>query len=363
MASSDTHSYLRQESSSKLHPFIHIFNELWKAGETAHINLNTHAGKAWINIRTPLGNYTNSPKYPTYPPRTNTNHKPQPHSNTTRSPSYSHRQQRRKLARATNVTETNTNTLKTSAEQVELKSTHNTTLTEKVISQHHNKGNSAEKVESLKTHNTTLTDTNTNEADKLTLTLDSATPATANYAEVLNNTSESNTPNTETPKMSPEPDTMIPTTPLKITPIPSSTLLHHTINSSTPTTATYAEKLKHTIETITPNTEIPKISTTPNTMFPTTPLKTTHIPPPALLHNTVSHSTPTTSSVTPSHYNSGYTTPTIKTNTTLTKATTTPNTTHSTTNNIGRLKQQLTANLFSLNYKCGKKGNKSFNHY
>ena len=162
MANSDTQSYLRQESSTKLHPFINIFNKLWKAGETAHINLNTHAGKAWINIRTPLGNYTNSPKYPTYPPRTNTNHKPQPHPNTTRSPSYSRRQQSRKLARATIITETNTNTLKTSAEQVELKFTHNTTLTEKVNSQHHNKGNSAEKVESLKTHNTTLTDTNTN---------------------------------------------------------------------------------------------------------------------------------------------------------------------------------------------------------
>ena len=98
-------------------------------------------------------------------------------------------------------------------------------------------------------------------------------------------------------------------------------------------------------------------------MFPTTPLKTTHIPPPALLHNTVSTATPTISSVTPSHYNSGYTTPTIKTNTTLTKATTTTHTTHSTTNNTGRLKQQLSANLFSLNYKCGKKGNKSFNQY
>ena len=272
MANSDTQSYLRQESSSKLHPFIHIFNELWKAGDTAHINLNTHAGKVWINIRTPLGNYTNSPKYPTYPPRTNTNHKPQPHSNTTRSPSYSRRQQSRKLARATIITETNTNTLKTSAEQVELKSTHNTTLTEKVIPQHHIKGNSAEKVESLKTHNTTLTDTNTNEADKLTLTLDSATPATANYAEVLNNTSESNTPNTETPKMSPEPDTMIPTTPLKITPIPSSTLLHHTINSSTPTTVTYAEKLKLLTQVIFLKLEKPWCSGHTNSLIVSSPI-------------------------------------------------------------------------------------------
>ena len=98
-------------------------------------------------------------------------------------------------------------------------------------------------------------------------------------------------------------------------------------------------------------------------MFPTTQLKTTHIPSPAILHNTVNHPTPTTSIVTPLHYNSGYTTPTIKIHTTSTKTTTKIPTTHSTTNNTGRLKQQLTANLFSLNYKCGKKGSKSFNQY
>merc|ERR1712082_270979 len=97
MANSDTHLYHRQESSSKLHPFIHIFNKLWKTGETAYIDLNTHAGKAWINIRTPLGNYTNSPKYPQYPSFTNANHTPQPHTNTTRSPSYSRRLQSRKV--------------------------------------------------------------------------------------------------------------------------------------------------------------------------------------------------------------------------------------------------------------------------
>ena len=147
---------------------------------------------------------------------------------------------------------------------------------------------------------------------------------------------------------------MIPTTHLKITPIPSSTLLHYTINSTTPTTVTYAEKLKHTIDPNTPNTEIPKVSTTPNKMFPTTP---------ALVHNAVNYPTPTTEIVTPSHYTSDYTTPTIKIHTTSTKTTTTIPTTHSTTNNTGRLKQQLTANLFSLNYKCSKKGNKSFNQY
>ena len=173
MANSDTHLYHRQESSSKLFPFIHIFNELWKSGETAYIDLNTHAGKAWINIRTPLGNYTNSPKYPQYPSFTNANHTPQPHPNTTRNPSYSRRLQSRKLARAntntlnesaeqvalklthdTTLTEKVIPKLNESAEQVALKITHNATLTDKVITQNLTKGYSAEKVESLKTHNT-----------------------------------------------------------------------------------------------------------------------------------------------------------------------------------------------------------------
>ena len=72
---------------------------------------------------------------------------------------------------------------------------------------------------------------------------------------------------------SPESDTTIPTTPIKNTPIPSSTPLHHNTNSSTHNTETYAGKHKHTIKTITPNTEIPK-------RVPNKPLKTTNTPLP-----------------------------------------------------------------------------------
>ena len=300
---------------TKLHSFINIFNQLWKAGETAHINLNTYAGKAWINIRTPLGHYNQyppyhynqyPPKYPAYPPQTPTNHKPQPHSNTTHSPSYFCRQQRRKVARATNVTETNT--FKTSAEQVEHTITHNNTLTEKVNSQHQNIKTSAEQVESSTTHNTTSTeevDTNTNEAEKTELA----------------------------------------------------------IYPTTPTTATYAEKHKHTIDPTPPNTAIPTISTKPNTMISTTPLTITPIPKSTPLHYTINPTTPTTATVTPLHHTSDPATPTIEIHTTSTKPIITNPTTHATTTNTRRLKQQLKANLFNLNNKVGKKGNKSFNHY
>ena len=39
----------------KLNTFINIFHQLWESGDTAHLDLNTHAGQAWVGIRTPLG--------------------------------------------------------------------------------------------------------------------------------------------------------------------------------------------------------------------------------------------------------------------------------------------------------------------
>ena len=118
---------------TKLHSFINIFHQLWKDGDTAHLDLNTHAGQAWINLRTPLGHYSQyPPQYPPFTPQTPTNHQYPHHSHTTRSPSYFRRQRRRKAAKAADVTITST--VKTSAEQVEYTATHNNTLTEKVDS-------------------------------------------------------------------------------------------------------------------------------------------------------------------------------------------------------------------------------------
>ena len=95
-----------------LHSFINIFHQLWKAGETAHLDLNTHAGQAWIGIRTPLGHYGQPhqypPQYPPYPPQTPTHHQ-YPHQSPPHcSPSYYRRQERRKAAKAADATITNT---------------------------------------------------------------------------------------------------------------------------------------------------------------------------------------------------------------------------------------------------------------
>ena len=48
----------------KLNSFINMFHQLWKAGDTAHLNLNTHAGQAWVGIRTPLGHPGQPQQYP-----------------------------------------------------------------------------------------------------------------------------------------------------------------------------------------------------------------------------------------------------------------------------------------------------------
>ena len=58
----------------KLHSFINTFHQLWKAGETAHLDLNTHAGQAWIGIRTPLGYYGQTHQHNHNIPQTHPTH-------------------------------------------------------------------------------------------------------------------------------------------------------------------------------------------------------------------------------------------------------------------------------------------------
>ena len=121
----------------------------------------------------------------------------------------------------------------------------------------------------------------------------------------LNNTIDPTTPTTVIPTISTKPTTRIHTTPTTTTPTATSTPLHYTIDPNTPTTV------------------IPTISTKPTTMIPTTPATTTLTAPNTTIANN-----------------------------------------HIGTNNwSGRLKQQWNANLFNINNKVGKKGNKSFNHY
>ena len=81
-----------------------MFHQLWKAGDTAHLNLDARAGQAWIGLRTPLG-YSGQPRQ--YPPQTSTHRQYSPQSPNHRSPSYYRRKERRKAAKAADDTITN----------------------------------------------------------------------------------------------------------------------------------------------------------------------------------------------------------------------------------------------------------------
>ena len=96
-----------------------------------------------------------------------------------------------------------------------------------------------------------------------------------------------------------------------------------TTHNNTSTEQVDIATTRNTTSTEKDDFSIPTISPTPTTITPTTPATTT---------------------------------PTAKT-------TTIANNPIATNNWSGHLKQQLNANLFNLNNKIGKKGNKSFNHY
>ena len=75
---------------TELDSFIFKFHQLWKAGVTAHLDLDTHAGEAWVGLRVHLGHghqHGGQPK-----PR--------------RNPAYYRRQERRKAAKAAAPTTT-----------------------------------------------------------------------------------------------------------------------------------------------------------------------------------------------------------------------------------------------------------------
>ena len=81
-----------------------MFHQLWKAGDTAHLNLNTHAGQAWVGIRTPLGHPGQPQQFPHQTPKYRQYSHP---SSNHRSPSYFRRKQRRQAAKAAEETTTN----------------------------------------------------------------------------------------------------------------------------------------------------------------------------------------------------------------------------------------------------------------
>ena len=40
---------------TELDSFVHKFHQLWNAGYNAHLDLDTHAGHAWVGLRVQLG--------------------------------------------------------------------------------------------------------------------------------------------------------------------------------------------------------------------------------------------------------------------------------------------------------------------
>ena len=116
----------------KLNSFINMFHQLWKAGDTAHLNLDTHAGQAWIGLRTPLG-YSGQPRQ--YPPQTPTHRQYSTQSPNHRSPSYYRRQECRKAAKAADDTVTNPE--ETPAEEADHVITRDVTSSEKIENPHH----------------------------------------------------------------------------------------------------------------------------------------------------------------------------------------------------------------------------------
>ena len=40
---------------TELETFVQKFHQLWRAGHSAHLDLDTHAGRAWVGLRVQLG--------------------------------------------------------------------------------------------------------------------------------------------------------------------------------------------------------------------------------------------------------------------------------------------------------------------
>ena len=48
---------------TELDSFVQKFHQLWKAGLTAHLDLDTHAGHAWVGLRAQLGRVPGPPHH------------------------------------------------------------------------------------------------------------------------------------------------------------------------------------------------------------------------------------------------------------------------------------------------------------
>merc|ERR1711973_1007960 len=76
---------IKMSSTSEIQNFINKFHQLMKAGHTAHLDLDTHAGQAWVALRVMIRPF--QPQHNQHFPKKS------------RNPAYYRRQERRKAAR------------------------------------------------------------------------------------------------------------------------------------------------------------------------------------------------------------------------------------------------------------------------
>jgi hypothetical protein len=81
--------------ATELDTFVLKFHQLWKAGHTAHLDLDTCAGKAWVGLRVQLGHVPGPPHHDLHPS----------FEKKKDSPSRQRRRARRAAARQNKVTE------------------------------------------------------------------------------------------------------------------------------------------------------------------------------------------------------------------------------------------------------------------
>ena len=87
-------------SVNEIDSFVKKFYQLWNAGFSAHLDLESHSGKAWVGLRVQLGDappgHLHHPLRPTYP---------QPLYRKPDSPSRQRRRDRRAAARQSEAEE------------------------------------------------------------------------------------------------------------------------------------------------------------------------------------------------------------------------------------------------------------------
>jgi hypothetical protein len=87
---------------TELDSFVQKFQQLWKAGVTAHLDVDCHAGKAWVGLRVQLGHVPGPVQHQVHRPS---------HQRPHRGPAYQRRQERRQASKAAEESSRDDNSL------------------------------------------------------------------------------------------------------------------------------------------------------------------------------------------------------------------------------------------------------------